>query len=97
MRTHVILPDDLVEGVDKLVGKRKRSRFIEEAVLEKLKRERLGRALEEAAGMLRAEDYPEWSTPEKVSEWVRKSREADEERTRHIWERAKGGQVPSGH
>ncbi len=43
MRTHVILPDDLVEGVDKLVGKRKRSRFVEEAVLEKLKRERLGR------------------------------------------------------
>ena len=91
MRTHVILPDDLVEGVDKLVGKRKRSRFIEEAVLEKLKRERLGKGLKEAAGMLRVEDYPEWSTSENVTEWVARSREADEQRTRRIWERAKGG------
>lgn len=91
MRTHVILPDEMVESIDELVGKRKRSRFVEEAVNDKLKRERLGRALEEAAGMLKAEDYPEWSTPEKASEWVRKSRQADEERTREIWERAKGG------
>lgn len=91
MRTHVVLPDDLVAGIDKLVGKRKRSRFVEEAVRYKLERERLGKALKEGAGILRAEDHPEWSTSEKVSEWVRKSREADEERTRRIWETARGG------
>ncbi len=91
MRTHVILPDEMVESIDELVGKRKRSRFVEEAVSEKLRRERLGRALENTAGILRDEDYPEWSTSEKASEWVRKSRELDEQRTRRIWERAEGG------
>lgn len=91
MRTHVILPDELVEGVDDLVGSRKRSRFVEEAVREKLERERLGRALKRAAGIIRVEDHPEWTTSEQVSEWVRKSREAEEERTRRIWERAKDG------
>ncbi|MDP2935505.1 MAG: hypothetical protein Q8O86_03330 [Dehalococcoidia bacterium] len=91
MRAHVILPDDLVEGVDEFVGKRKRSRFVEDAVREKLKRERLGQALKSTAGMLGEADYPEWSTSEKVLEWVRKSREADEERARLLWERSEGG------
>lgn len=80
MRTHVVLPEGLVEGIDKLVGRRKRSRFVEEAVREKLRREALGRALEAAAGILSAEEYPEWDTPEKVSAWVRKLRREDEER-----------------
>jgi hypothetical protein len=28
-------------------------------------------ALEATAGSISAEDYPEWSTPEKVAAWVR--------------------------
>ena len=28
-------------------------------------------ALKETAGSISAEDYPEWSTPEKVAAWVR--------------------------
>ena len=41
MRTHMVLPDELVESIDSLVGKRKRSRFVQEAIREKLRRETL--------------------------------------------------------
>lgn len=74
MRTHVVLPEALVAEVDKLAGKRKRSSFIEEAVRLQLKRERQRQALKRLAGALDPADYPHWSTPEKVSEWIRASR-----------------------
>ena len=75
MRTHVVLPDDLVEDVDNLVGKRNRSRFIAEVVAERLRRERLIRAIREGAGSLDMTRHPEWATPEKVAEWVRELRD----------------------
>ena len=75
MRTHVLLPDELVEEIDELVGKRNRSRFLTEAATERLRRERLRRTIREGAGILSDEDYPEWSTSDKVVEWVRKLRE----------------------
>ena len=75
MRTHVILPEDLVKAVDALAGKGKRSRFIEEAVRDKLRKDDLLSALAETAGMLSADDHPEWATPEKVAAWVRETRQ----------------------
>ena len=79
MRTHIVVPEELIEEVDRLVGKRKRSQFIEEAIRIKVKREKLGQAIKAAAGSLRPEDYPEWSSPEKVTEWLRAMRrEADQ-------------------
>lgn len=81
VRTHVVLPKELVEAVDDLVGQRKRSAFVADAIEEKVQRERLGRALKETAGILRGEDYPEWETPEMVSAWVRKLRAVDQEHT----------------
>ena len=74
MRTHVNLPEDLVKAVDKEAGKGKRSKFIEEAIREKLRKENLLSALKETAGALSAEDHPHWDTPEKVAAWVRESR-----------------------
>lgn len=78
MRTHIVLPDELVEAVDRLVGKRRRSAFVAEALRERLRREQLLRALEESAGILKEEDYPEWATPAKVARWVRKVRRESE-------------------
>ena len=77
MRTHVILPDRLIEEVDEVVGKRKRSHFVEEAIREKLKRGALMKALRETAGVLSPEEYPEWETPAKTAAWVRESRRRD--------------------
>ena len=75
MRTHVVLPDKVVEEIDELVGRRNRSRFLTEAATERLRRERLRQAIREGTGILSDEDYPEWSTPEKVAEWLHKLRE----------------------
>ena len=91
MRTHLILADELVKGVDELVGKRRRSRFIAEATREKLRRERLLKALQEGAGILDPKKYPYWSTPEKVAQWVH-----DLRRTPSIRE-TRVGKVPARH
>jgi hypothetical protein len=74
MRTHVILRDELVEEVDKRVGKRRRSEFINEAVEVQLKRLRLIESAEEAGGSLKDVDIPGWGTEESALEWVRKMR-----------------------
>ncbi|MSQ22375.1 MAG: hypothetical protein EXR53_03585 [Dehalococcoidia bacterium] len=80
MRTHLILPEEMVKEVDALVGKRKRSQFVGEAVREKLRRENLLAALAATAGILSAEDYPEWATSEEVAAWVHDMRRQDDER-----------------
>ncbi|CAN5780307.1 hypothetical protein BH23CHL2_BH23CHL2_05260 [soil metagenome] len=76
MRAHVVLRDDLVEEVDKRVGRRRRSEFINEAVEERLKRLRLIESAEEAGGTLKNVDVPGWETEESTLEWVRKMRVA---------------------
>ncbi len=80
MRTHLILPEDLVNLIDGLVGKRKRSRFVEEAVREKLRKVTLISALEQTAGVLAKGDCSEWATPEGAAAWVRDSRRRSDER-----------------
>ncbi len=79
MRTHLVLPEEMVKQVDTLVGKRKRSQFVENAVREKLIRENQSAALAAAAGVLSAEDYPEWETSEQVAAWVHDMRQRDDE------------------
>jgi len=85
VRTHLILPDELVEEIDRLVGKRKRSRFIVEALREKVRRETLLDALRETAGMLTEDEHPEWATSQRAAAWVRQSRQRDDERLRRTW------------
>ena len=80
IRTHVLVPQDLVASVDRLVGRRRRSAFFAEAAAEKLARLRLAEAAEQAAGSLASVDVPGWETPEAASEWVRASRAADDAR-----------------
>lgn len=74
MRTHIVLPEDMLAEIDELVGKRKRSQFIEEAIEERLKRERRLKALDAFAGFLKDVDIPGWETPESTVEWVRQQR-----------------------
>lgn len=79
-RAHVVLPEDLLVEVDRVAGKRKRSRFIESAVREKLSREVLSAALRECAGAIDTASHPEWETPEKTSAWIRAQRREDDAR-----------------
>jgi hypothetical protein len=80
MRTHIVVPEELIAEVDRVAGKRKRSRFVEEAVREKLARVALDAALAETAGILSPADYPEWENPEQISAWVKAGRQEDESR-----------------
>ena len=74
VRTNLLLPKDLVEQVDHFAGERGRSRYVAEALRARLKRDRLKEAIARTAGVLRAEDYPEWETSEQVVDWVRARR-----------------------
>ena len=91
MRAHVVLPDDLVDEIDRLVGKRRRSAFIAEAARDRVRREGLLRALKETAGVLKAEDHPEWADSRKVAAWVRKQRRQSDRRLAKIY-----GRLPPG-
>ena len=74
VRTHVRLPEELVREVDRVVGTRRRSRFVEEAIRNQLKRQKMATALEKVAGSLKDVDVPGWETPEAASAWVAESR-----------------------
>ena len=87
VRTHVVLPKELVDELDKLVGPRKRSEFITEATEEKLRKLKLMQAAKEFRGSLAEVDIPGWETPEAVSEWVRASRRLDDQRLDRIQDR----------
>jgi hypothetical protein len=76
-RTHVILADEVIAAIDKRVGERSRSRFLEEAAREKLERLELEAAIRDGAGMLKDKDYPHWRDTDSVKEWVRTSRRGE--------------------
>lgn len=80
VRTHVVMPKEVVAEVDRLVGSRHRSEFVTEAVEEKLRQERLKEAAHRLAGSLAHGGIPEWDTSESAAEWVRSlRRESDKD------------------
>jgi metal-responsive CopG/Arc/MetJ family transcriptional regulator len=54
-RTNLTLPEDLLAEVDELAGPRGRSRYVAEAVAQRVKRDRLHRAIRQTAGVVRTE------------------------------------------
>jgi metal-responsive CopG/Arc/MetJ family transcriptional regulator len=78
-RAHVIVPEALLEEVDRVVGKRGRSSFFAEAASEKLRRIKLVEAAKKAAGTLKGA-VSEWETPQMSDAYVRRLREESEER-----------------
>jgi metal-responsive CopG/Arc/MetJ family transcriptional regulator len=76
-RTHVVLADDVVEAMDRLVGERGRSRFLEAAAREKLARIELESALEDTTGTVRVARHPEWRDRRSTTAWVRQMRRTE--------------------
>lgn len=70
MRTHVIIPEDILSSIDKLVGTRNRSKFLTEAAKKELKRLKLIQAFHEVAGSLKDVDIPGWETSKSAARWV---------------------------
>ena len=58
-RAHIILPEELLTEIDRLVGERGRSAFLAELVQREIQRRNLLAALRDARGSWKAEDHPE--------------------------------------
>lgn len=76
-RTHVVMSDSVLDAIDRKVGQRARSRFLEEAAREKLARLELEEALATTRGIAKGRSYEHWRTRASSKEWVRRGRKAD--------------------
>ena len=74
-RTNLTLPEELMREVDELAGPRGRSRYVAEAVAQRVKRDRLGKAIRDSAGVMKGN--PGAMTPEEVIRWVASLRSED--------------------
>ncbi len=75
-RAHVVLPDQLLKDIDRLVGTRQRSSFITKAVEQELLRLRQHEALLSTVGAWKDENHPELKGGS--AQWVGKMRKQDE-------------------
>lgn len=72
-RTHVTLPADLIERIDKLVGARGRSAFLAEQALREVRRRELMAILSNPEPIWKDEDHPDIAAIGSA-EWVRRLR-----------------------
>lgn len=80
VRTNITFPKDLLLEVDKLVGEGKRSAFLAESVREHLSKIRFAEAAKTSAGIFNRKDYPHFSTPKKVRNYIRDYRKKNSNR-----------------
>jgi metal-responsive CopG/Arc/MetJ family transcriptional regulator len=83
-KAHLVIPHDLLEEVDQIAGKRKRSLFIAEATREKLQRERFLRTLEETQGAWSDKNHPELKTARDMEQFVSDKRQSYRKRLKRI-------------
>jgi metal-responsive CopG/Arc/MetJ family transcriptional regulator len=81
-RTHIILPEQLVEDIDRIVGRRGRSRFIVQAAETELIRLRQIAAIEKAAGTWKSRNHPELA--QGAARWVSELRKESDKRLDRI-------------
>lgn len=74
VRTHVLLPRELVDEIDRRVGPRRRSEFIARATRRVLDVEERLTTFDAFVGSLEDMEIPGWETPESAAEWVRQQR-----------------------
>ena len=77
VRTHLMLPKELLEETDRVFGARKRSEIVTELLEESLRKERFRKAVEAviAENGAGADQVPEeWLTSEGAARWVREQR-----------------------
>ncbi|MEO8511850.1 MAG: hypothetical protein ABI534_11510 [Chloroflexota bacterium] len=67
-RTNVTLPTSLLDQVDRLAGPRGRSRYVAEAVAQRVRRDELGAAIRETAGAMVGK--PGWMSADAITRWV---------------------------
>jgi len=72
VRTNLLLPKDLVDEVDRFAGPRGRSRYVADALAERLRRDRLRAVVEATAGAWK--DNELFPSSDAVVAWVRERR-----------------------
>jgi metal-responsive CopG/Arc/MetJ family transcriptional regulator len=77
-RTHIVIPEQLAQEIDALVGKRGRSSFLTAAAKHELSRLRQLQAIEQVAGSWEDKNHPELK--QGAAKWVAKQRQLDERR-----------------
>ena len=88
VRTNVVLPADLLAGIDAVAGPRQRSRFLAEAAREKLARLQFDRAADRAYGCWTDADHPDLQTEADMEGYLRRLREPIS--TRRGWSQRDG-------
>ncbi|HEY6392989.1 MAG TPA: hypothetical protein VIX89_17035 [Bryobacteraceae bacterium] len=81
-RAHVVLPEDLVGQIDKIVGARGRSAFLAELARKEIRRRHLLTMFQRAEPIWKDKDHPELKNG--ASKWVRKMRAEPEARFENI-------------
>jgi hypothetical protein len=72
VRTNLLLPEDVVAALDRVAGPRGRSRYVAQALRERIQRDEREALMQEAAGSWRG--HPDFPSSEAVIEWVRQLR-----------------------
>jgi len=88
VRTHVLLSKKVLDEIDALVGERKRSEFIDETLEERLRQERLFKAMDAVDASPPVPGAPpEWDEPGGAARWVHNMRYTKSARERRIEEK----------
>jgi hypothetical protein len=80
VRTHILLPEDLVREIDALVGPRGRSAFLVETARNEVRRKKLLQFLDSDEPAWEEKNHPELAHG--AAEWVRKLRAESDRATR---------------
>ena len=83
-KAHLVIPHDILEEVDQIAGKRRRSSFIAEATREKLERERFLKILDETQGAWSDKNHPDLKKARDMERFISDKRQSYRNRLKRI-------------
>ena len=83
-KAHLVFPLNILEQVDQIAGKRKRSLFIVKATQEKLERERFLRTLDETKGAWTDRHHSRLRNERDMEKYLREKRSSYRKRLKRI-------------
>jgi metal-responsive CopG/Arc/MetJ family transcriptional regulator len=84
IKAHLVFPQNILEEVDQIAGKRKRSLFIVKATQEKLERERFLKTLDETKGAWTDKHHAQLRTERNMEQYLREKRTSYRRRLKRI-------------
>lgn len=93
-RAHIVIPQDLVEQIDALVGPRGRSAFLVETARAELRKRALLAFLDSKEPAWQDKDHPELAAMG-TQAWLKEQRAPGEERLRRLHKRMRQGDDPA--